>query len=152
MKGAYLLIMEIKQTVTIQIKSLGSVSFAPGEWVYVGSGMGNGSTSIENRLLRHFRDDKKIYWHIDYLRQAAQGKEVWLTPGAERREQAWVDVILAIPGAMVLVEGFGASDSTQESHLIYFDVRPLLEDFAVGVRDRFPEAQVLRAYADESTG
>ena len=49
---------------------------------------------------------------------------------------------------MVLVEGFGASDSMKESHLIYFDIRPLLEDFAVGVRARFPDAQVLRAYAD----
>lgn len=67
MRGAYLLILEIKQAAIIQIKSLGSVSFAPGEWVYVGSAMGNGSTSLENRLLRHFRDDKKIYWHIDYL-------------------------------------------------------------------------------------
>ena len=59
-------------------------------------------------------------------------------------------MLLDIPGAMVLVEGFGASDSVKESHLIYFDIRPLLEDFAVGVRARFPEAQILRAYADET--
>jgi hypothetical protein len=59
--------------------------------------------------------------------------------------------MLAIPGATVVVEGFGASDSDRESHLIYFDVRPSLEDFAVGVRARFPEAKVLRAYAAEPT-
>jgi len=49
------------------IKSLGEILFEPGLWVYVGSAMGSGSTSLENRLGRHFRKEKTIYWHIDYL-------------------------------------------------------------------------------------
>ena len=55
--------------------------------------------------------------------------------------------MLAIPGATALIEGFGASDSRQETHLFYFDIKPSLEDFAVGVRAKFPKAKVLRAYA-----
>jgi len=55
--------------------------------------------------------------------------------------------MLAIPGAAVPVDGFGASDSDRESHLVYFDVRPSLEDFAVGVAAPvFPGTTVLRAY------
>ena len=148
--GTYVLLLHLPLDETLTIGKLGTFHFPAGWYAYVGSAFGAGG--LVGRLKHHLKPVKKPHWHIDYLRQAAQVKEVWLTPGAERREQAWVDLILAIPGAMVLVEGFGASDSTQESHLIYFDVRPLLEDFAVGVRKRFPEAQVLRAYADEATG
>ena len=148
--GTYVLLLNLPLDETLTIGKLGTFDFPAGWYAYVGSAFGAGG--LVGRLKHHLKPVEKPHWHIDYLRQAAQVKEVWLTPGTERREQAWVDVILAIPGAMVLVEGFGASDSTQESHLIYFDVRPLLEDFAVGVRDRFPEAQVLRAYADEPPG
>jgi hypothetical protein len=48
-----------------------------------------------------------------------------------------------------LVDGFGASDSSQDSHLIYFDIRPSLEDFVVGVRARFPEMKLLRAFSSD---
>ena len=67
MRGAYVLIIKIENPTEVHIKSLGELTFQPGKWVYVGSAMGNGSTSLENRLLRHFRDEKTIYWHIDYL-------------------------------------------------------------------------------------
>ena len=148
--GTYVLLLQLPLDETLTIGKLGTFDFPAGWYAYVGSAFGAGG--LVGRLKHHLKPVEKPHWHIDYLRQAAQVKEVWLTPGVERREQAWVEVILAIPGAMVLVEGFGASDSTQESHLIYFDVRPLLEDFAVGVRDRFPDVQVLRAYADELAG
>ncbi|MHA1963091.1 MAG: GIY-YIG nuclease family protein [Candidatus Thorarchaeota archaeon] len=67
MKGAYMLIIRVKQPISVRIKSLGEISFESGLWVYVGSAMGSGSTSLENRLSRHFRKEKTIYWHIDYL-------------------------------------------------------------------------------------
>jgi endonuclease-3 len=70
MKGAYTLIIEVEQPVSIQLPSLGNIVFELGQWVYVGSAMGNGSTSLEKRLSRHFRDEKTIYWHIDHLLDA----------------------------------------------------------------------------------
>ena len=148
MKGAYLLIMEIKQTVTIQIKSLGSVSFAPGEWVYVGSGMGNGSTSIENRLLRHFRDDKKIYWHIDYLLSA--GAMVTKALGIE--SQKHVECLLArtlsdhdnfLPGP----RGFGSSDCRKGcgTHIYHYQGKQPIGDSLRQVLDKLGlSAQVTR--------
>lgn len=123
MRGAYLLIMEIKQATRIQIKSLGSVSFAPGEWVYVGSAMGNGSTSVENRLLRHFREDKKIYWHIDYLLSA--GAVITMALGIE--SQKHIECLLAqslsdhdnfLPGP----RDFGSSDCRRgcSTHIYHY--------------------------------
>ena len=86
------------------------------------------------------------HWHIDYLRQHAQVIEIWLSPETERREEDWVDMMLEIPGAVMLLEGFGASDTAKETHLFYFDVKPSLEDFVIGVRARFPHTQILRAF------
>lgn len=67
MKGAYSLIIELENAVSIQIKSLGKVTFQSGTWVYIGSAMGEGSTSLENRIKRHFRSEKTNFWHIDRL-------------------------------------------------------------------------------------
>lgn len=111
MKGAYILIMRIEQPVRVQIKSLGNIGFESGEWIYVGSAMGGGSTSIENRLKRHFRKEKTIYWHIDYL----------LDAGAEILEAIWVkskksiecDLVQAIDSYSDFIagpKGFGSSD------------------------------------------
>ncbi len=143
--GNYILLLHLPADERLTIGKLGTFVFPAGWYAYVGSAFGAGG--LVGRLKHHLQPVEKPHWHIDYLRQAAQVEEIWLSPGSERREQEWVDLMLAIPGAMILVEGFGASDSVKESHLIYFDVRPLLEDFTVGVRARFPKSQILRAYA-----
>ena len=67
MRGVYVLIIKIENPTHVYVKSLGQLKFQPSIWVYVGSAMGNGSTSLENRLRRHFRNEKTLYWHIDYL-------------------------------------------------------------------------------------
>lgn len=67
MKGAYALIIEVENEVNIQLKSLGKVLLQSGTWVYIGSAMGEGSTSLENRIKRHFRSEKTVHWHIDHL-------------------------------------------------------------------------------------
>lgn len=67
MKGAYSLIIKLESTVNIQVKSLGKVTFEAGTWVYIGSAMGEGSTSLENRIKRHFQSEKTNFWHIDHL-------------------------------------------------------------------------------------
>jgi Uri superfamily endonuclease len=142
--GNYVLLLNLPTNETLTIGKLGSFDFPAGWYAYVGSAFGAGG--LVGRLKHHLKPVEQPHWHIDYLRQAAEVKEIWLAPGEKPREQAWVEIMLAIPGAMILVEGFGASDSPLESHLVYFDIRPLLEDFIVGVRARFPETKVLRAY------
>lgn len=146
--GNYILLLHLPADQALAIGKLGTFDFPAGWYAYVGSAFGPGG--LVGRLKYHLKPVERPHWHIDYFRRVARLQEIWLSPGSERREQAWVDLLLAIPGATVPVEGFGASDSNRESHLIYFDVCPSLEDFAVGVRARFPEARVLRAYAAQS--
>ena len=147
--GTYVLLLQLPVDEQLTIGKLGTFDFPAGWYTYVGSAFGSGG--LVGRLKHHMKPVEKPYWHIDYLRQSARLMEIWLSPNTERHEEEWVDLMLAIPGATILVDGFGASDTEQESHLIYFDVRPSLEDFAIGVRARFPNAQILRAFADSST-
>ncbi len=145
--GQYVLLLLLPIDQQLTIGKLGEFIFPAGWYTYVGSAFGAGG--LMGRLKHHLKPVQKPHWHIDYFRQAAEVKEIWLSPDTEKREQAWVDLMLAIPGAIVPVDGFGASDSSRDSHLIYFDIKPSLEDFAVGVRRRFPEATVLRAFGGD---
>jgi Uri superfamily endonuclease len=144
--GTYILLLHLPIDQTLTIGKLGTFNFPAGWYTYVGSAFGAGG--LVGRLKHHLEVVERPHWHIDYLRQVADLKEIWLSPDTERREQAWVELLLAIPGAAVLIDGFGASDSSQVSHLVYFDIRPSLEDFAVGVRAHFPGTKILRAFAD----
>ena len=145
--GNYILLLYLSSDERLTIGKLGTFDFPAGWYAYVGSAFGPGG--LLGRIKHHLRPVGQPHWHIDYLRQVAHLREIWLSPYPECHEEEWVDLMLAIPGATVAVEGFGASDSTRESHLIYFDVRPSLEDFIVGVRARLPGTKVIRAYADE---
>ncbi|MFW9805550.1 MAG: DUF123 domain-containing protein [Candidatus Thorarchaeota archaeon] len=111
MKGAYALIIQVDKAVTVKIKSLRHFTFEPGVWIYVGSAMGNGSTSLENRLHRHFRKEKTIYWHIDYLLDI--GTELVEAIWAESEHCIECDIAQAIsnhPNYSSGLGGFGSSD------------------------------------------
>jgi sugar fermentation stimulation protein A len=71
MKGVYALVIFIPADIDVQIGVLGQQRFEGGEWVYVGSAFGNGSTSLERRIRRHFSREKKLHWHIDLLLEVA---------------------------------------------------------------------------------
>ncbi len=147
MTGTYVLLLHLDNDSTITVGRLGTFDFPAGWYTYVGSAFGAGG--LLGRIKHHLQPTDHPHWHIDYLRQVAPVQEIWLSPDTERREADWVDLMVDIPGAVVLVEGFGASDTTKETHLFYFDVKPSLEDFAVGVRARFPHAPVLRAFGQD---
>jgi Uri superfamily endonuclease len=148
--GTYVLLLQLDEEQTITIGRLGTFDFPMGWYTYVGSAFGAGG--LLGRIKHHLRPVQRPHWHIDYLRQHATVIEVWLAPDTERREEDWVDLMFAVPGAATLVEGFGASDSSRETHLFYFDLIPSLEDFAVGVRARFPHMHLLRAFAESNNG
>src|SRR5262245_22681791 len=142
--GNYVLLLHLANDKVLTIGKLGTFDFPAGWYAYVGSAFGSGG--LVGRFKHHLQPIERPHWHIDYLRQAAELREIWLAPDSQPHERDWADLMLAIPGATILVEGFGASDSDRETHLFYFDVRPSLEDFAIGIRARFPETTVLRAY------
>lgn len=76
------------------------------------------------RLSHHLsKKSKKIHWHIDYLLRCPEAhiKTVLIYPSRTRQECRLNQRIAALPGAKVIVKGFGASDciSGCASHLFY---------------------------------
>ncbi|MHA1576077.1 MAG: GIY-YIG nuclease family protein [Candidatus Thorarchaeota archaeon] len=122
MRGAYVLIIDLQENLSFRLKSLGNLSFDKGTWMYVGSAMGKGSTSLENRLHRHFQSEKTIHWHIDHL----------LDSGSTIRAAIWSEssspVECEIAKNIVILDdikkgpkGFGASDCKRKcgTHLFH---------------------------------
>jgi Uri superfamily endonuclease len=128
-KGSYCLIIKLAEDSDIKVGSLGIINFTRGYYVYVGSAL----NSLEGRLKRHWRPDKKIHWHVDYL--------------LNNKNASLIDVVYAVDdgkwecliAAALSKKGgetsrFGCSDCKCGSHLFKF------EDFSTAVscsRDSF---------------
>jgi Uri superfamily endonuclease len=123
MKGTYCLVIEVPSDIIIGTTGLGNLEFQKGYWLYIGSAQGTGSTNLANRLKRHFRDEKKIHWHIDHL----------LTSHVNLVDAIWADstgeyeckVAQYLEGMIEFIwgpRGFGSSDCKQscKSHVLYF--------------------------------
>ncbi len=137
MKGAYSLIIQLESAVNIQIKSLGKVTFEAGTWVYIGSAMGEGSTSLENRIKRHFQSEKTNFWHIDHLldMDVKLVKAFW----AQSPVHTECDIAQEIESRTEFQVGtrqFGSSDCRRgcSAHIFRFMNRSLIDD---AVKDAF---------------
>jgi Uri superfamily endonuclease len=136
MKGVYVLIIQVKQPVKVQIKSLGDTEFVPGVWVYVGSAMGTGSTSIKNRLRRHFRKVKTIYWHIDYLLNEDIEIEKAIWAQSEQHLECELAQSLASNNEFNAgPKGFGASDCKSGciAHIFKHQSGKAIDDVLTGI-------------------
>ncbi|MFQ5682357.1 MAG: DUF123 domain-containing protein [Candidatus Binatia bacterium] len=121
LKGCYTLVIDLERERRISIGKLGSAPFPKGAYLYTGSAL----NSLSARLSRHLRKkDKRCHWHIDYLlkHREAQIINVLVYPSAAREECHRNQQIAALPGAQIILKGFGASDciSGCGSHLIFF--------------------------------
>ncbi|MEW5720505.1 MAG: GIY-YIG nuclease family protein [Chloroflexota bacterium] len=115
-RGTYALVLYLPRAQTVRVGKLGVFKFPRGYYIYVGSAL-NG---LAQRIARHLRPDKKRFWHIDYLLEHAQLKEVWTHQGDGRLECLWARAALALPRAKIGAPRFGASDCDCPAHLIYF--------------------------------
>jgi len=111
-KGSYVLLIELGEEQTIAVGSRRVVHFPCGYYAYVGSAMGG----FKSRVSRHFRENKKPRWHIDYLLQGASISNVILTEAAERVECA---IANALSARFDSIPGFGSSDCKCRSHLFF---------------------------------
>jgi Uri superfamily endonuclease len=125
--GTYVLVLRFSRRLEIVVGKLGMLEAQPGYYVYVGSAMGPGGLAA--RVGRHFRSEKPLRWHVDYLRAAAQIEEVWYTTGKSHRECRWASVLKSLPGASASLVGFGASDCGCPSHLFFFNLPPSIAVF-----------------------
>jgi Uri superfamily endonuclease len=72
------------------------------------------------RVGRHFKQDKKLRWHIDYLLQVAEPVGAYLIQGGEGMECALGRLLSSLEGSEP-VEGFGSSDCSCRSHLYWIE-------------------------------
>lgn len=110
MKGVYAVFFDLKEQSTIEVGALGKIDFELGTYVYVGSAM----TNAEKRIDRHFSEDKKDFWHVDYFSRRADAFDHFLLPESSEHECILADAVSELGEP---VENFGCSDCGCESHL-----------------------------------
>jgi len=126
--GCYVLLLRAERGAEIAAGSLGPLRLRRGWYLYIGSAFGPGG--LRARVGRHSRRDKRLRWHVDYLRAETRLAEVWHTP--DDCECEWAGVVGGLPGAENPLARFGASDCRCVTHLWYFPKRPSLAAFRAG--------------------
>ncbi|MFP3895749.1 MAG: GIY-YIG nuclease family protein [Anaerolineales bacterium] len=130
--GTYILIIRLSHRHTIEVGSLGKVTFEKGYYLYVGSGL----AGLRSRLERHLRTKNHMHWHIDYLLQHGRIREIWYHLGPERYECAWADTVQRIPGVEPSRASFGASDCACQTHLFYSRTFPRFKAFKARIEEK----------------
>ena len=120
MKGVYLLLLQLDNSEQISVGRLGVQHFSKGFYAYVGSAL-NG---IESRVNRHLSNNKKNFWHIDYLLDKARVFKVMLIPTEEKLE---CTLAMAFKKKLLCISRFGSSDCSCQGHLFFASKRLELE-------------------------
>ncbi len=125
--GTYALILQSRQETKVQIGRWRQIDVEQGYYVYVGSAFGPGG--VRSRVARHYRSDKPLRWHIDYLREHLMPLAAWYSHEPDRLEHRWAHVFSTM-GDMVPIEGFGCSDCKCHTHLFRTSEPPDLVRFS----------------------
>ena len=112
LKGVYVLIIQLNGDTALSVGALGTLAFKKGLYAYVGSAQ----TNMEQRIRRHLRREKRIFWHIDYLLNSGAARIVKvLHKQADKAEECAIANAIAERGETI--GGFGCSDCKCRSHL-----------------------------------
>ncbi len=119
-KGSYMLVLELKHPKTINVGSLGHLSFPKGYYIYVGSGLSN----LTQRIKRHLRKKKKrLHWHIDYLVAHSSSIKAFPIRSPDKIECDIAKMLNKHFESPIL--GFGSSDCLCDSHLFFSIKNPI---------------------------
>lgn len=123
MKGIYVLIINLSKNISADVGALGKLVFESGLYAYVGSAQKN----LEQRVQRHTRKKKRLFWHIDYLLsdEAATVTEVLYAQGDKTRE---CQIASNLAEKSEPIKGFGCSDCHCTSHLFHAESFQFLKD------------------------
>jgi sugar fermentation stimulation protein A len=128
--GCYILILKLDEDTRITTGGLGDVLYKKGYYLYAGSA----KKGLTKRMERHARKRKKLFWHIDYLREKASFHKVLAI-----RTVKDIECVLAAGLKRISrwsVPGFGCSDCCCASHLFGMDTDPIVSpDFISFVYD-----------------
>ena len=125
MKGSYILLIKLNKDKEIQIGKLGKIFFKKGYYAYIGSAL----NSLEKRIQRHLRSEKKIHWHIDYLLKNAEIIDVFYKENSEKEE---CNIAKQLEKEFISIIDFGCSDCKCKSHLFHSNTNSI-NDVAISV-------------------
>jgi Uri superfamily endonuclease len=117
--SAYLLVLLNHRQRSVQVGKLGRLHFAPGYYVYVGSGGSN----VLKRVKRHMRPTKPLRWHLDYITSGPRRMRPFDSYVMPQRDEC--DLARHLGLNLEVVRGFGSSDCRCPGHLYH------APDFAV---------------------
>ncbi|MBS3815791.1 MAG: GIY-YIG nuclease family protein [Hadesarchaea archaeon] len=129
MKGTYVLVMFLASEDVMRIGKLGSKKFEKGVYAYVGSAL----NSLEGRINRHLKDDKKLHWHIDYFLSEAEIISIIYGESNQKKE---CEIAEYLGEEFSIIENFGSSDCDCRSHFFYGGQ----EDFEAKIIKSFKKA------------
>ena len=120
MKGTYTLIINVKRSMEINVGRMGPFLFKRGIYLYVGSAMGFGSSSLESRIERHYKKQKNAFWHIDYLLMNHDVKLTYVifSRSTTNLECRIADSIKNQLNVLIPVEKYGSSDCKCSAHFL----------------------------------
>ena len=124
LKGVYVLIIRVEDDASVNVGALGKLTFEKGLYAYVGSAQNN----LEQRIKRHLRKEKRLFWHVDYLLNDDTAKIVKvLYKQADKTEECAIAKVIGERGEPI--DGFGSSDCSCKSHLFRIEDYRFLQDF-----------------------
>lgn len=117
-QGTYIVVLRLEVDKAIQVGRLGRFELQSGTYYYVGSAMGPGG--LASRVGRHFLSgqDKKLRWHIDYLRAQMTLIGVWIWE-SELKIECEISKVLACHPNLSVIEKLGSSDCSCAGHVFY---------------------------------
>ena len=119
-RGCYILIIELKENLRLAAGRLPIQLFPQGTYLYVGRAKNN----LAARLRRHLKKNKKLFWHIDYLLEQAEIKEIWVKDSYLDECQLVRNIKEIASRSSFPLKKFGSSDCHCLSHLIYLSENP----------------------------
>lgn len=125
--GTYALILEVDMPFEIEVGRLGLLSGNKGYYIYCGSAFGPGG--VKARTTHHLKYSQRPHWHIDYLRKVAPIKEIWYSYDLINREHDWAGVLFKSEEISIPFIGFGSSDCSCSSHLLFTRQKPSFHRF-----------------------
>ncbi len=117
MKGFYVLIIENRKDIELEIGKLGCVAFEKSFYAYVGSAL----SGLERRIERHLRDpgdNKKLHWHIDYF-LASPTVEIIAVVFAKSVDSKECEIATNLNRDLAAITDFGCTDCRCPSHLFF---------------------------------
>lgn len=110
-RGSYIVILYLREDTRLSVGNFGGAMFRKGYYLYVGSAMNN----LTKRIERHRRKRKRMFWHIDYLREKAEFCNALPIRSTTSLECSIAKVLKSITDWSI--QGFGSSDCSCDTHL-----------------------------------